>query len=557
MEYINNKILISFLKKYGIRKIVLSSGSRNIPFISSVETDPDFECFSVIDERNAAFFGMGLAQESKELVAIACTSGTAVSNYVTGVSEAFYSNVPLVVITFDRSPYVLDQLETQKIDQMSLFDSITKKNINLPVIKDQEDVWYCQRILSEAFIALKQNGTGPIHINVPLIGDANDMMEDGQHKYGIDDVKFIDYYNQYDEFFDIWHKLSGKKIMLVLGQDIFMSEEEKSVVRSFIERSNIPVLTDSLSNFKSNNNINASRVIKGLSAKTIQSYLPDIVITYGLNFQERIKDLLKANARAFEHWAICKDGIVRDCFKSQTKVIQSSLVDFCINADGKIDMSDSVFFEKWKRLDRVAVVPELPYSNFYVIKEFLKVIPKKSLLHLSILNATRLAQFFDIDESVRVYANVNTFGIDGNLPTFLGQAYCTEDLSFIIVGDLSFFYAMNALQIRHIKNNVRILVVNNFGGGEFYISPGASKNKTIDLHIGARHAINAEGWANSTGFEYLSVNNEYELADKLDVFIKKSDRPILLETFTDVVSDGNITLDVYRRLEELLGGLKE
>ena len=147
MEYINNKILVDFLKKHGIKKIVLSSGSRNIPFISTVEVDDDFECFSVVDERNAAFFGMGLAQESKEYVAIACTSGTAVSNYVSGVSEAFFSNVPLVVITFDRSPYVLNQLETQKIDQMSLFDSITKKNINLPVIKDEEDVWYCQRIL--------------------------------------------------------------------------------------------------------------------------------------------------------------------------------------------------------------------------------------------------------------------------------------------------------------------------------------------------------------------------------------------------------------------------
>ncbi|MGM9643525.1 MAG: 2-succinyl-5-enolpyruvyl-6-hydroxy-3-cyclohexene-1-carboxylate synthase [Eubacteriales bacterium] len=555
MEYINNKILVAFLKRHGIKKIVLSSGSRNIPFISAVEVDEDFECFSVVDERNAAFFGMGLAQESKELVAIACTSGTAVSNYVSGVSEAFYSNVPLVVITFDRSPYVLNQLETQKIDQMSLFDSITKKNINLPVIKDEEDVWYCQRILNEAFIALKNNGGGPIHINVPLIGDANDMMEDGQHKYGINDIKFIDYYDIRSDFEDIYASFKGKNILFVFGQDIVLSDDEKSIIREFVEKYNIPVLTDSLSNFKSSKNINASRVIKGLNSKTIQKYLPDIVITCGLNFQERTKDLLKANARLFEHWAVCEDGVIRDCFKSQTKIIHTRVTDLCNQIMSKVDAYDTKYYEKWKKLDEHAVLPELPYSNFSVIGSFLRIIPNNSLLHLSILNATRLAQFFEIDESVRVYSNVNTFGIDGNLPTFLGQAYCTDDLSFIVVGDLSFFYAMNALQIRHIKNNVRILVVNNFGGGEFYISPGASKNKTIDLHIGAKHTINAEGWAISAGFKYLSVRAEDELDDKLKTFVGTSDKPIVLEAFTETVSDGQVTLNVYRKLEEQLGDL--
>ena len=341
----------------------------------------------------------------------------------------------------------------------------------------------------------------------------------------------------------------------MLGQDIVLGDEEKSIIRTFVEKYNIPVLTDSLSNFKSSKNINASRVIKGLNSKTIQKYLPDIVITYGLNFQERTKDLLKANARSFEHWAVCEDGIIRDCFKSQTKIIHTKITDFCTLIMSNVNAYDAMYYEVWKKLDEYAVLPELPYSNFSVIGSFLKVIPNNSLLHLSILNATRLAQFFEIDESVRVYSNVNTFGIDGNLPTFLGQAYCTEDLSFIIVGDLSFFYAMNALQIRHIKNNVRVLVVNNFGGGEFYISPGANKNKTMDLHIGAKHTINAEGWAKSAGFEYLSVRAEDELNDKLKTFVDVSDKPIVLEAFTETVSDGQVTLNVYRKLEEQLGAL--
>jgi 2-succinyl-5-enolpyruvyl-6-hydroxy-3-cyclohexene-1-carboxylate synthase len=182
----------------------------------------------------------------------------------------------------------------------------------------------------------------------------------------------------------------------------------------------------------------------------------------------------------------------------------------------------------------------------------MKVIPSKSILHLGILNATRLAQFFDLADSVSVYSNVNTFGIDGNLPTFLGQAYCSDNLSFLIVGDLSFFYAMNALGIRHIKNNVRILLINNFGGSEFYISPGAKHNKMIDLHIGARHNTTAKGWSESVGFKYLCAADEKEFVENIDVFTSESEKPIIFEAFTDTVSDGVITLDVYRKLEEQL-----
>ena len=170
MSYISNEILISLLKQYGIKKLVLSSGARNIPFVNAVEVDNDFECFSVIDERNAAFFGMGLSQQSNEPVAIACTSGTAASNYLTGVTEAFYSHVPLVVITFDRGPYMLNQLETQKVDQPAIFYSVCKKSVSLPIIKDSDDIWYCQRLVNEALITLTQNYTAPVHINVPLIG---------------------------------------------------------------------------------------------------------------------------------------------------------------------------------------------------------------------------------------------------------------------------------------------------------------------------------------------------------------------------------------------------
>lgn len=555
MAYISNDILIEFLKKYNVHKLVLSSGTRNIPFVSSVEVDKWFECFSVVDERNAAFFGMGLAQQSSEPVAIACTSGTAVSNYVTGVTEAYYSRVPLIAITFDRSPYVLDQIETQKIDQMTVFASITKANIELPVIKDVEDIWYCERILNEAFISINQHDVGPIHINIPLVGSTNDLWKKQE---GIrEPIKFIEYYSYETGNWEyLRNELDGKRVLFVIGQNSTLTETEKEYFNELIYKLNAVVLSDNLTNFHSENSINPEKAIKALDENTMKDYMPDIVITYGANFQERIKDLFKANERRFVHWSITEDGKIKDCFRSQTKIFECSLRYFIYRiVDQKFRANDG-YLREWKKLDKQLHITELPFSNFSIIRDFANAIPKNSLLHLSILNATRLMQFFDLDKSIRVYSNVNSFGIDGCLPTFLGQAYVFEGLSFMVTGDLSFFYAMNAMGIRHIKNNVRILLINNGGGAEFHIVPSHNELKTIDLHIGAAHHQIAKGWVETLGFEYISANNEVDFREKLKYFVSYSDKTIVFEVFTDLEIDGQTVLQTYRNLEKQLGNMK-
>lgn len=555
MIYVSNDILIKFLKKHDIHKLVLSSGARNIPFVSSVENDEWFECFSVVDERNAAFFGMGLAQQSDEPVVIACTSGTAVSNYVTGITEAFYSRVQLIAITFDRSPYVLNQLETQKIDQMSIFDSITKANIELPVIKDEEDIWYCERILNEAFIALRQHGTGPIHINVPLVGSTNDLWEkQGQDE---DTIKYIDYYSyETNNWSEAIKELSGKKVLFILGQNTDLNDCEKERLNRFIYKLNAVVLSDNLTNFCSNNSVNPEKTIKALGSDSIKEYLPDVVITYGANFQEIIKDLFKANERKFEHWSITEDGKVKDCFRSQTKLFECTLNYFIQQLSDEVIGSDDEYLKSWKKLDEHLTIRNLPFSNFSVVRDFSHVIPQGSILHLSILNATRLMQFYDLDKSIRVYSNANSFGIDGCLPTFLGQAYASDNLAFIIIGDLSFFYAMNAMGIKHIKSNVRVLLINNGGGAEFHIVPSHNELKTIDLHIGAAHNQTAKGWVESLGFEYISAQDEQAFKEKLEYFVSDNQKNIVFEVFTDMEKDGQTVLQTYRDLEKQLKELQ-
>lgn len=563
-SFLSNKILISLLKQNGVRRLVLSSGTRNIPFVAEVETDRDFECYSVVDERNAAFFAMGISQSSGEAVAIACTSGTAASNYLSGVTEAFYSHVPLVAITFDRSPYMLDQLETQKIDQPAIFSSVCKKSVNLPLIRNEEDIWYANRILNEAFIELRRRRLGPIHINVPLCGDTNEMNVEYKTELSNIATRHIDYYSERDK--SPWDKAAmrlrtAKKVLLVIGQSSPMSKEETEAIRLFSKNFQCPVLADHLSNFRCKEQIMTEPVIKALNSKTIASLLPEIVITFGANFQERIKDLLKAHQGEFEHWSIDEEGIVRDVFKSETALFECEPITF-FRKFGKMERDDGLdgaYLIKWKEVEMAMKLPDMPFTNFYVAKQFAEKIPSRSILHLSIQNSTRLMQFFELDESITVYSNVNAFGIDGCLPTFMGQAAVTDELAFIMIGDLSFFYGMNALGIRNRKNNIRILLVNNGGGAEFHIQPDSDSRETIDLHIGAAHNKTAKGWAESLGFKYITASDEAMFMENLDIFCEKDhEKPVLFEVFTDMKKDGQFCLSVYRELERCIpSDLKE
>ena len=211
------------------------------------------------------------------------------------------------------------------------------------------------------------------------------------------------------------------------------------------------------------------------------------------------------------------------------------------------------YLNQWKTLEQAIVMPDMPFSNFYIAREFSKVIPDGSILHMAILNSTRLMQFFKLDSSIKCFSNVNAFGIDGCLPTFMGQAAVTDKLSFLLIGDLSFFYGMNAAAIKHRKNNIRILVVNNGGGAEFHIMPDSNAIPTIDLHIGCAHDRSVKGWVESMGYEYLSARNKEELEKELPTFVSKNhSRPVILETFTSMKEDGEFTLSVYRNLEKCI-----
>lgn len=542
------QMIIALLKKYNIKHCVLSAGSRNVPFVHSIEEDPFFKCYSVVDERSAGYFALGLAQELNEPVVISCTSSTATCNYWPPVAEAFYQNVPLIVLTSDRNPSMLGQWEDQMIDQVGMYDRHVKKSVNLPIINDEDDEYYCERLINEAFLELNHKGKGPVHINIPMKAYNNSF-----NVKQLPDVKKIERIsietveNEWKKKAELLKK--SKKIMVVCGQASYVSEKLKEEISQFFRKFNSAIIVEYMSNldFEKGLNLNIVMDARYATTKKVSEFIPDIIVSYGGNVFSGVKEQLRKFYKETEHWAIQEDGKVVDLFKSLTTIFECTPEYFFekMNSYSENEKNDEIYYRQLKEYMDSVVYPEFQYSHVYAIKEVVERIPEKSILHLSINDSIRITNFFKMKNNIKVYANIGTHGIDGCLSSFLGQAIASEKNAYLIIGDLAYFYDMNATRLRHINKNVHILLINNEGGSEFYFNR-MWKNEASDLHTTARHKTKAQGWVETNNFEYLSAHNKETLQEALEIFFNpNNERPVFLEVFTEMRNDSETIYNFF------------
>jgi 2-succinyl-5-enolpyruvyl-6-hydroxy-3-cyclohexene-1-carboxylate synthase len=543
----NIQILIALLKKHDISHLVISSGSRMKDFVFSVESDPYFTCYSVVDERSAAYFAMGVAQELNKPVGMVCTSSTATCNYLPGITEAFYQGVPLVVMTGDKDPYLLGQMEDQMIQQVNMYDRVVKKSVNLPIVTTDEDFWYCERLINEALLELNHRGSGPVHINVPVMQHSRPLtVKELPAVRAIIRISLLENHPLLQE--KLCELKSAQRILVIVGQNTKI--EDARPFELFFEKYNCIFYTEHMANLHIKGAFNLA-----VLANTIASFdelLPDIIISFGGTIGVYgLKGRLRG--KKIRHWSINENGNIIDVFKSLDTIFECTPLQFFDYVTKHVDGSmknDETYYSMWMDKYKQIQFPELPYSNVMVIKQFLEKMPENSLLHLSILNSIRVSHFFEVPPDTKVFANIGCDGIDGCMSTFLGQAVVSDRLSFLIIGDLSFFYDMNSIRIRHVKNNIRILLINNGGGGEFYIGP---RPDTLDLHIAAKHEESAKGWVESVGFRYLEARTNEEFLNHVDEFVAiASDKPIFFEIFTDMKTDADAVELVHNFNKSLL-----
>jgi len=546
-NYKSIQILIALLKEYNVKNIVLSPGGSDIPIIHSLEKDKFFHCYSVVDERSAFYFGIGVSQSLGEPVACVCTSGTAASNYLPGMTEAYYQNVPIIAITADKNPCFNGQIETQKITQFGIFGEVSLKSVELPIGHSNDELWYCERLIKESLLISLYKGKGPVHINIPITGNYS-----GYDVKELPPIKRVNYVTC-ENSTNIWGKYlnkikAAKKILIVVGQNIVFNEEDRANIELFFLKYNCIVSVEHLSNLNCKGCV-YTYPISETGNLVNKALIPDLVISLGNNVSSYcLKPFLRINYKKFDHFSIDESWRYRDVFKGLTDIFACSpscfFKYFALNTD-EGTKNNMNFYNLWLDTVKRIKLPELKFSNFYVAKKISAIVPKNAILHLAILNSIRVMQFFKLNKTVRTFANIGALGIDGCLSSFVGQASTTSELSFCLIGDLSFFYDMNAIGIKHLGNNVRIILLNNGGGSEFHFFMNKKDIPSLNDYICAEHTKTAKGWVESLGFKYYSASSKEELDQNITFLSKESDIPIFLEVFTDKEEDAQLTKSIY------------
>lgn len=554
----NVQILIVLLKQYGIRRVVISAGTRHTPFVGSIEQDPWFETYSVVDERGASFFALGLIELLQEPAAIVCTSGTAAANYVSAANEAFYQHLPLVILTADRNPYYEFQQEEQMIPQERLFADVIRKSVTLPHVRDDKDAWYCARVCSEALLELDHREPGPVHINFIVENDY--PVKQGIVRFeekGLPPVRKIRrlmHESPVSEWRE-WSKLlASSRVLIVYGQRARLGKEARDEFDRFCSRCDCAVSVDLLSNLNGDAAVRTFALMRSMGDTVLEELMPDLVITMNANTVSEVKGRLSRHAGRFGHWHVSLDGNVSDPFKCLPDIVECSPEGFFGRmAELMSERIDHPFRDAWKdaasRIGDEGSLCDEPFdwSAVKVTQRFMRRIPENAVLHLANSNTVRIANFFEVAPSVDVFCNRGCNGIDGSMSSYLAQSYVSDRPSYLLIGDLSFFYDMNCLWTSYVGSSTRILVVNNSGGAIFHSYPNTTNVPTLDDHIAAAHGASVEGWCRDRGFKYCAARTDEELEIALDALFEQGGGPVIVEAFTDKEGDADAIASISQR----------
>lgn len=525
----NVQIVIALMKAHGVKKVVASPGATDMPIVASMQQDPYFEMYSSIDERSAAYIACGMAAESGEPVAITCTGATSSRNYMPGLTEAFYRQLPVLAITCSRSNANIGHYVDQVTDRTQLPSDVVMESVQAQSIHCPEDEWDVMVKVNKAMIGLTRNGGGPTHINLVTASSSNFAVKE------IAPVRKISLYQKEDEFPEV----PQGKVGVFVGAHEKWSNELTVAVDNFCEVYNGMVICDPTSNYKGKYRILMPLLCEQAKEEVGGEQL-DLMIQIGF-----VSSMLFKKAKVM--WRVAKDGVVRDTFRKTNSIFQMSELDFFTKmVEGKDKKENTVYSEYKERYDSLLhSLPELPFSNIWVAQQLSGQLPDNSVLHLGIRNSLRSWGYFDIPNSVLSYCNTGGFGIDGGISSLIGASMVNQQSLFYgVFGDLLFFYDMNSLGNRDIKPNLRIIVINNGLGQEFknVSFPGSlllgediDKFTAAKGHFACQSKTLVKDYAENLGFEYLTASNKEEFAKVYKRFITKelTERPMLFEIFTN------------------------
>lgn len=534
--------LAAILKAKNIRDIVISPGSRSGPLVHTLTATEFFNCRSIVDERSAGYFAAGLSQVLQKPVALVCSSGTSTLNYAPAVAEAYYQNIPLVIITADRPPYWINQGENQTIKQNNIYSGFIKKEITLPTGESERELWFACREINECLNKAVLANAGPVHINIPMAEPLHDLIDEDLPPVKNIEITRTNTSVSDDEINKLVETVNRSEKILILAGQQPPNEHLENVLAEFAQKTGAVVLKEHLANL---NHIgfceNVDLLVTSLLSGNTVEFQPDLLISFGGKFVSKtLKKFLRSNP-AKNHWHINVENQHTDTYLSLTKTIGVKAESFFSNMLHSVNPKSNKFFIRWKEKERQVnrlrneFIAQTGFCDLSVFSSLQKYIPENSVLHLGNSSPVRYALFFKTLESVEYFSNRGVSGIDGSMSTAVGFASESEKINTLILGDLSFFYDSNALWNKYVSDNLRIIVINNGGGNIFSTIKGLSNSPAFKEYFFTENKFGAKGIAKTFNLDYFKVSekNELETAFK-KVYSSKQKKAAILEIFTDV-----------------------
>ena len=559
--------IVALCEAKEILHVVISPGSRNAPLTNGFASNKNIRSYSIVDERCAAFFALGMAQQLQQPVALVCTSGSALLNYYPAVAEAFYSDIPLVVISADRPIERIDIGDGQTIRQKNVFANHILYSANLhsevvadntdPVIrrKQFESQKHNEREINLALnTAIEQKG--PVHINVPFYEPLYQMVEESS-VVPLQIFPEIDHpvipQENLQRYADLWN--SARRKMVLVGVNQPNSVEER-FLEQLAKDDSVIVFTETTSNLDHEDFFTRIDTVIGPIEQSenreelFKALQPDILLTFGgMVVSKKIKAFLRSY-QPKQHWHVDEKKAYNTYF-CLNKHFVTSPNNFFQQFFPLTKKTSSDYRSRWMQVKaqrqqlHERYVEEIPFSDFKVFQEIFRSIPQEQIVHLSNSSTIRYAQLFRMDPTYKLYCNRGTSGIDGSTSTAVGAAVVAKEPVVLLTGELGFFYDSNALWNNYIPKNFRIIVINNGGGGIFRILPGNKDSENFDNYFETIHNLNARPLCEMYGFDYLSAQSQEEVEAALRDFYSEGEKPRVLEIFTPRKLNDEVLLNYF------------
>lgn len=537
----------------GIKQAIICPGSRNAPLTMAFVRHPEIECYSVVDERSAAFIALGMAQQQQFPVALVCTSGSAVVNFYPAVVEAFYQRIPLLVITADRPPELIDQWDGQTMHQNGVFGKHIKAEYalldeySLPEIFSQTTL--------KAFDDSINGLQGPVHINVPLREPLYSAIYD-EFEYPV-----IEHKPSHPHFVLQGEDAlaaafpSAQKILIFNGagkRDAELNTALKAIANRAV------ILSDVVSNRHSAGNVQYWDFLLSKKEEAIIDDLkPDVLITTGTSTVSKNLKLFLRKNKPQHHFHISLTGEIADPFQTQPQLVKGNIAQVLEGLNWGEKETD--YWQQWNNWDKrieslnTNYFAQAPFCEFSAVKNILSHLPQQSQLQLANSMSVRWANLLGVKkELAAVHSNRGVSGIDGCTSTAVGAAFASpQEIVTLITGDVAFFYDSNALWNKFAPANLRIIVLNNSGGGIFRLIDGPGQMPELGEFLETRHTRNARLLCEDMGVEYYKAENFEQLEAELKNFYLPANKPKVLEVFTDAEKNTKI----FKEYKSLIHGL--